>query len=86
MKNNSVANTLAATIAISYVTCVIFVLLVPDLYLFVMQSWFHGVDLAKISYVNITTENFLTGLVTITAAAWAIGYLFTYIHNLLAKK
>lgn len=88
MKNSSflIANTLAVTTAIVYVVCAVLVLLAPDLYFSVMQSWFHGIDLSKISSVNITIGSFLTGLVTITVAAWAIGYLFSYIHGVFAKK
>ena len=88
MKNNSlvIANSLAVTTAVIYVVCAAAALLVPDLYLSVAQSWFHGMDLSKIAFVNITIGSFLTGLITITAAAWLLGYLFSYVHNLFARR
>lgn len=84
--NNLLANSLAATTAILYVACVVLVLFVPDLYISVMQSWFHGLDLSKIVSVNVTAGSFFTGLITITGAAWAIDYLFSYIHSFFAKN
>ncbi|MBI3559392.1 hypothetical protein HY085_03255 [Candidatus Gottesmanbacteria bacterium] len=86
MRNNLLANSLAVTTAILYVSCVILVLLVPDLYISVMQSWFHGLDLSKIVSVNVTAGSFFTGLITITGAAWATGYLFNYVNSFFAKN
>ena len=85
-KTLAIANALAVTTAIAYVVCAVLVLLVPDLYLSVMQSWFHGLDLLKISSANITIGSFVTGLITIAAAAWVIGYLFTSVHSWMSKK
>ena len=49
MKHNSIviANTLAITVGIFYVSCRILVSLFPELMFSVAQSWFHGIELAK---------------------------------------
>lgn len=79
------ANALAVTIAITYVACVVLVLLVPDLYILTMQSWMHGLDLSKIVSINVTIGSFFTGLITITATGWVMGYLYGYVYSLFAK-
>lgn len=79
------ANALAVTTAVIYVVCALIVALLPDLSMAVAQSWFHGIDLAKISSFNITFGSFLLGIITATAGAWLIGFVFAKTYNKFAK-
>lgn len=80
------ANALAVTVGVIYVFCAVLVTLLPDVSMAVAQSWFHGIDLARISSWNITVGSFIMGLVSSVVAAWAVGYLFAYMYNMFAKK
>lgn len=80
------ANALAATIVIVFVACRVLVGLFPDLSFAVAQSWFHGVALSKLDTWDLTASSFFLGLISSTITAWVVGYLFAYIHSLLAKK
>lgn len=80
------ANALAATIGVIYVVCAILVTLLPEVSMAVAQSWFHGIDIARISSWNVTVGSFIVGLVTSIAFAWVVGYLFAYIYSIFAKK
>ena len=80
-----IANTLAVTVAVIYVFCALSIVLFPDLAITVAQSWFHGLDISKISSQNVTASSFVLGLITATGGAWLVGYLFTFVHKQLAK-
>lgn len=80
------ANALAVTVGVTYVLCAVLVTLLPEASMAVAQSWFHGIDIARISSWNVTVGSFIMGLVTSIVFAWAVGYLFAYIYNMFAKK
>lgn len=80
------ANALAATVGVIYVVCAVLVTLLPGVSMAVAQSWFHGIDITRISSWNVTVGSFIMGLVTSIAFSWAVGYLFAYTYNLFAKK
>lgn len=83
---NATANALAITVAILYVVCRIAVALFPDLAMSVAQSWFHGLELSKVSGWNLSMGSFILGLITSTAGAWLVGYIFASAYNYFAKK
>lgn len=83
---NATANAVAVTVALIYVVCAVVVVLLPDLAMSVAQSWFHGLDLSKISAFNVTPGSFVLGLITSTAGAWLIGYVFANVYNYFVKK
>lgn len=85
LKGYIVANALAGTTAIVFVVCRILVGFFPDASFAVVQSWFHGIELSKLSTWNLTTSVFVLGLVSSTITAWVIGYIYTKVHNALAK-
>lgn len=88
MKLNKLAfaNALAATTAIIDVLCALAIALAPDLAMSVAQSWFHGLDLSRISSWNVTVGSFVLGLVTLTALAWGAGYSFAAAYNVFGVK
>lgn len=87
MKHNPVvtANAAALTIAVVYVVCAVSILLFPGLSMTVAQSWFHGLDLSRISALNVTLGSFILGLVTSTIGAWLVGYLFSWSFEKFSK-
>lgn len=80
------ANAMAVTVGVIYIVCVVSVVLLPGLAMTVAQSWFHGLDLSKISAFNVTLGSFILGLITSTAGSWLIGYIFASAYNYFAKK
>lgn len=88
MKHDSMATANAAglvTVAV-YFVCRLLVGLFPDLSFAVAQSWFHGIELQKLSSWNLTTENFVLGIVSATITAWLIGWCFAHCYNMFLKK
>ena len=75
-----------ATTALVYTICRLLVGLFPEWMFSLGQSWFHGIELQKISNWNLTTENFITGLVSATVSAWLIGFLFAKFYNMFLGK
>lgn len=88
MKHNPVAtaNAAAATIAIVYLVCRFLVGLFPDLMMSIAKSWFHGIDITKISGWNLSIESFIIGIISASISAWLVGYLFASVYNYFAKK
>lgn len=88
MKHDSkaTANAAATAVAIIYIVCRIGVSLSPDLSMTIAQSWFHGIQLTKISESNLTFGSFVLGLTTSTIGAWLVGYFFASLYNYFAKK
>lgn len=83
---NATANATAVTVGAIYVVCALAVVLLPDLAMTVAQSWFHGLDLSKISAFNVSLGSFILGLVTSVAGSWLIGYIFANAYNYFNKK
>lgn len=83
---NVTANAAAATVAVIYVACRLLVGLFPDLMMAVTKSWFHGIDISKISSWNLSIESFILGIITATISAWAVGYLFGWSFEYFSKK
>lgn len=75
------ANAVAATTAIIYVVCRVLVGLFPAISMNVARSWFHGIDISKISAWNLSTESFILGIISATVFAWLVGYIFAKLYN-----
>lgn len=88
MKLNSLALANAATLvtAVVYVACRLAVGLLPDLTLAVAQSWFHGLDLSKVSGENLGFGAFVIGLLSLSGLTWIVGYLFAETYNKSVKN
>ena len=87
MKHHPVttANAVAATTAVVYIVCRLLVGLFPEISMNVARSWFHGIDISKISAWNLSTESFILGIVSATIGAWLVGYLFAKLYNYFLK-
>lgn len=80
------ANAAAVTVGALYIICRIGVALFPDLAMSVAQSWFHGLELSKVSVWNLSLGSFALGLVTSVLGAWLIGYVYANAYNYFIKK
>ncbi len=85
---NATANATAVTVATLYVICRVLVLVMPDLFLTVAGTWFHGIDISKIAATGGAGDfnSFILGLITIGLGGWLMGYLFAITYNYFAKK
>ncbi len=82
---NATANALAVTTVVVFAVCRFAFVVAPDFSLAVGRSWFHGIDIGKISSLNLSTESFVLGIVSATISAWLIGYLFAIMYNMFLK-
>ena len=82
----STANAVSVTSAILYVFCRIAVSLFPDLSMSIAQSWFHGLEISKVTGWSLSLGSFVVGLVSLTVAAWLTGYLFAKVYNYFANR
>ena len=82
----STANALAVTSAILYVFCRIAVSLFPNLSMPIAQSWFHGLEISRVTGWSLSMGSFVLGLISITIAAWLTGFLFAKVQNYFLKK
>lgn len=79
------ANAAAVVTAIVYVVCRLFSLVVPELFASIGRSWFHGIVFTQ-SPEPFSLGSFLLGMITATASAWVVGYLFAASYNYFVKK
>ena len=82
----SFANAATLIMAVVYVFCRLAVGLFPDLTLAIAQSWFHGIDLTRISGWNLGVGSFVLGLISLSLFTWVVDYVFAEIYNNLVKK
>lgn len=85
MKQYAIPNALAVTTAIVFAACRVLVGLFPDTFFAVAQSWFHGIELSRLSVEGLTMPSFILGLISSAVTAWVIGYIFVNIHKFFAK-
>lgn len=85
MKEVAFANTLAIVAGAVSIVCALLVWTARDFSLGLASGWIHGIDLAALPVATPTLTGVLVGLVTLTVAAWATGYLFAWTYNKLAK-
>ncbi|MBI2309641.1 hypothetical protein HYU89_01965 [Candidatus Collierbacteria bacterium] len=83
---NATANAAAVTVAIIFIFCRLAVALLPDLTMAIAQSWFHGLEISKISGWNLSLSSFILGLVTSAGGTWLVGYVFANTYNYFVKK
>lgn len=82
-KQTALANTLGLLGAAYFLLCYVLVLVAPDVYRTISQSWAHGVDLSSIWSPN--SDGFFLGLVSFTGASWITGWLFGWVYNRFVK-
>lgn len=79
-----IANTVALWAAVAWVTCTVFVWLLPGFSGTILSWWTHGRWLA--SDINITFISFIAGAVTLVIAAWIYGWLFGWSWEKVSAK
>lgn len=80
------ANAFALTIGITYIVCRLLVGLFPDLFLQITRSWFHLIDLTRISGADLSLSLFVLGLVSSVITAWLFGYLLGWSLEYFRQK
>lgn len=87
-KHNPIAtaNATALTVGLISLVCALGIVLLPGISMTIAQSWFHGLDIGKISGASVTPGSFILGLVSAMALSWAVGYTFASIYNLFVEK
>jgi len=80
------ANAFALSIGVTYIVCRLLVSLFPGLFLQITKSWFHLIDLSKISGTDLGVGLFILGLVSSTISAWLFGYLLGWSIEYFNKK
>ena len=75
-----VANSLAVTIAIVYLVCIIAVWIAPGITTTIGNYLLHGADVSRLAVAR-TFSYSLTSLITGTIAGWLVGLLFAVIYN-----
>lgn len=87
-KHNPVAtaNATALTVGVINTVCALAIVLLPSVSLTISQSWFHGLDISKISNPNVSLGSFVLGLTTAVALSWPVGYLFASLYNLFLGR
>ena len=80
---NTTANALALTGAILWVICSLVTLLAPDVYLYFARLWMHTMEIVIQPF---SFFNFVVGGITFTIAAWLVGYLYGWCHEVVSRK
>ena len=81
------ANAMAATTAFIAVVCALAITFAPEFSLSVAQSWFHGIDLAKVrAAVAPSAGSVIYGWITAAIGGWIAGYVFASAYNWFASK
>jgi hypothetical protein len=82
------ANAAAIVAAILYVLCALFVAIAPGAFAEVVQSWFHGVQLADMEAdgAGVTAGRFLLGVATFVATTWASAAALAALYNRLGGQ
>lgn len=78
---------LAFTAAVLSLACAGLVAIAPEQTLAVFQSWWHGLDVSSLARTAppLTLRSVLVGLVSITAAAFVVGFVFALVNNLVLR-
>lgn len=86
MKEVPFANASAFVSGVISLVCLLGVLFAKDLFTALVNSFFHGVDLAALPVKEVTLTNAIPGFITVVAATWILGYLFAYCYNWCDKR
>lgn len=80
--------TFAITTAVLSAVCAVLVAIAPGQMVAIFQSWWHGLDVAMLANTAppVTLQSVAIGLITISAFAFVVGFLFAVIGNLVSRK
>lgn len=79
------ANAAAVVSIVWYFGCAILFTLAPDLSTRISQSWFHFIDLTKISGATTNTSSLVLGVVSLAIVAWLTAYAFAWVYNKITR-
>lgn len=79
---------LAITTAVLSIICAVLVAIAPNQMMAILQSWWHGLDVTMLASTAppVTLQSIAIGLITISAFAFVVGFLFAVIGNLVSRK
>jgi hypothetical protein len=80
------ANSSAIVAALLYVLCAVFVAVAPGIYLAVLRSWFHGVQLSPLAGPGLSAGGLLLGITTLVATAWVSAAALAALYNRLGGR
>lgn len=80
------ANAAAATTAVVFIACRLLVSAFPGGMFTLAQSWFHGVQLARMMTWNTAPTTFVLGLVSSALFGWVVGYVFALFYNIFTRR
>lgn len=72
----TLANSFALAMAIIWVVCSVFVMLLPGLSMSITKAWMHGLDMQVLGDWHFTLGNFFFGGVTAIIASYLTGWIF----------
>ena len=80
--------TAAITTAVLSAACAALVAIAPGQMMAVFQSWWHGLDVTMLANTAppVTLQSVAIGLITISAFAFVVGFLFAVTGNLVSRK
>jgi len=82
---NATGITLAFTLVILNLICLILLLLMPNFTLSLFGSFMHGIDLTKIAITPVIDLNTLIGIVVTFVGGYILGITFALIYNKLNR-
>lgn len=79
---------LAITAAVLNLACAGLVAIAPEATITIFQSWWHGIDVSMLAKTSppITLKSVAMGLVTISAFAFVVGFVFGVVNNMVAHR
>jgi hypothetical protein len=80
------ANSSAIVAALFFVLCAIFVAVAPGIYLAVLRSWFHGVQLSLLPGAGMSAGGLALGITTLVATAWVSAAVLAALYNRLGGR
>lgn len=86
-KPTVLANAVTLVWATAYVVCGIGAMLFNDLYFGIVNTWFHGINVALIrSTTPLTLSSLIMGFITFSIFIWVITFATGSVYNMMAKK
>ena len=86
MKEVPFANALAFVSGVISIVCLLGVVFAKGAFIAIVNSFFHGIDLAALPVKQVTLPSAIMGFITIVVVTWLLGYLFAYCYNWCVKK
>ncbi len=84
LNERALANASALLTGIVYIVCDLWVIIFPNFFKVVSQSWFHGIDLGLI-WTGGSRGNFFLGLISAVIGMWLVGWFFAWAYNRSVK-